>query len=79
LDTQNDGDGTRPVVAIPARDEAASIGACLGALGQQTCLPMAVVLLLNNCSDATEEVAKAMALPFQLAHLIHRLCRRNDC
>jgi cellulose synthase/poly-beta-1,6-N-acetylglucosamine synthase-like glycosyltransferase len=49
------------VVAIPARDEAERIGLCLIALKQQTQRPDTVVLLLNNCSDATERIARAMA------------------
>jgi hypothetical protein len=55
-----------PVVAIPARDEAENIAACLAAMEGQTCLPHAVVLLLNNCADATEAIARKMALPFHL-------------
>ena len=53
------------VVAIPARDEAAKIASCLTALGSQSCHPTAVVLLLNNCVDATEEIARSVELPFQ--------------
>ena len=44
----------KSVVAIPVRDEADRIGACLHALNAQTRLPDAVVLLLNNCTDRTE-------------------------
>jgi hypothetical protein len=49
------------VVAIPARDEAERIGPCLIALNEQTRHPGAVVLMLNNCSDRTETIARAMA------------------
>jgi GT2 family glycosyltransferase len=49
------------VVAIPARDEAERIGPCLVALNQQIQRPDAVVLLLNNCADATERIARSMA------------------
>ena len=57
----------RPViVAIPARDEAAKIARCLKALGSQSCRPTAVVLLLNNCMDATEDIARSVRLPFHL-------------
>ena len=51
----------RSVVAIPVRDEADRIGPCLTALNEQIRLPGAVVLLLNNCTDATETIARAMA------------------
>ncbi|WP_428493488.1 glycosyltransferase [Rhodopila sp.] len=49
------------VVAIPARDEAERIESCLIALDKQILRPDLVVLLLNNCSDATEPIAWAMA------------------
>lgn len=54
------------VVAIPVRDEAERIAACLMALGCQTHLPTAVVLLLNNCTDMTEMIAKGIHLPFRI-------------
>ncbi len=56
------------VVAIPARDEAERIGPCLAALHAQQERPDAVVLLLNNCSDDTEAIARqaAPALGFDL-------------
>lgn len=49
------------VVAIPVRDEAERIGPCLNALNEQMQHPDSVVLMLNNCSDDTETVARAMA------------------
>ena len=61
-------DGRPPraiVVAIPARDEAERIGPCLTALARQTLLPTAVVLLLNNCTDMTEKIARGIHLPFR--------------
>jgi hypothetical protein len=64
--TQKGKDAAHPVVAIPARDEEASIDACLRALACQTTPPAAVVLLLNNCTDRTEDIAKAIAFPFPL-------------
>ena len=48
------------VVAIPARDEADRIGPCLAALNGQSRLPDAVVLMLNNCTDATEAIARGL-------------------
>ena len=54
-------------MAIPVRDEADRIGACLQALArQQDGPPHAVVLLLNNCADRSAEVVRSMAafLPF---------------
>ncbi len=59
----------RVLVAIPARDEAALIAGCLGALARQPQVrPDAVVLVLNNCRDASAELARALipALPFAL-------------
>jgi hypothetical protein len=49
------------IVAIPARDEAERIEACLTALSDQQHCPDAVVLLLNNCTDGTEHIARALA------------------
>jgi hypothetical protein len=49
------------VVAIPAKDEAERIAACLTALSDQQECPDAVVLLLNNCTDATEDIARELA------------------
>jgi Glycosyl transferase family 2 len=56
------------VVAIPAKDEAERIAACLLALARQTWRPHDLLLLANNCSDRTVEVASAMAsaLPYRL-------------
>ncbi len=56
------------VVAIPAKDEAERIGACLLALARQTCRPHAVLVLANNCSDGTPAIAAGMAsaLPYRL-------------
>ena len=56
------------VVAIPAKDEAERIVACLLGLARQTCRPHAVVVLANNCSDGTPAIASDMAtaLPYRL-------------
>jgi GT2 family glycosyltransferase len=48
------------IVVIPARDEAERIEPCLTALNQQTQPPDAVVLLLNNCQDTTEMIARGI-------------------
>ena len=62
--------GRRPttVVAIPARNEAARIEACLSALGRQTERPDVVVVLINNSDDATLHNAERLRehLPFAL-------------
>ena len=59
------------VVAIPARDEADPISLCIQALARQTRSLDAVLLLLNNCSDLTETIARNLAatLPFAL-HIV---------
>ncbi len=75
------------VVAIPVRDEAERIEACLIALDEQIQRPDVVVLLLNNCIDSTEAIARAMAprlhfrldldcrdLPPDLANAGHARC-----
>ncbi len=64
------------IVAIPARDEAAHIGACLDALARQVDgdgVPLApgafgILLLLNNCRDDTAAAAagRAASMPFSL-------------
>jgi hypothetical protein len=56
------------VVAIPVKNEADRIGSCLLSLGQQTVMPCAVLLLLNNCTDETDAAARALAvtLPYKL-------------
>jgi GT2 family glycosyltransferase len=51
----------RSFVAIPAHNEADRICACLYALGRQTRLPDRVILLVNNCADATGRIARDVA------------------
>jgi hypothetical protein len=48
-------------VAIPVRDEADQIGGCLAALLGQTEAPDHILLLLNNTTDRTAEIAHRMA------------------
>jgi glycosyltransferase involved in cell wall biosynthesis len=51
-------------VAIPARNEAAHIGACLAALTQQMNAQIDhIVLCVNNTTDATIRIARATHLP----------------
>ena len=61
------------VVAIPARNEADRIQACLVALSQQQHPPHAVLLLLNNCSDTTASIAQSLSsnLRFDLHSVSH--------
>jgi hypothetical protein len=55
----SDVQGARCIVAIPVKDEASHIGECLEAFaGQQDAPAFEVLLLLNNCSDATAEIAR---------------------
>jgi GT2 family glycosyltransferase len=49
------------IVVVPARDEAERIGPCLASMNEQRQHPDAVLLLLNNCTDSTETIARAMA------------------
>jgi hypothetical protein len=55
-------------VAIPAKNEAERIIACLFALARQTRRPQSVVVLANNCRDRTASIARtvAPALPYKL-------------
>ncbi len=61
----------RVVVAIPVKDEVERIGACLEALAYQIDVAfdeMAVILLLNNCTDGTADRVREIAplLPFRV-------------
>ncbi len=49
-------------VAIPVRDEEDHIGGCLAALLRQTEAPDHILLLLNNTTDRTAEIARRMAV-----------------
>jgi Glycosyltransferase like family 2 len=49
---------TRTVVAIPARDEASLIAACLGGLSVQSTAADDIVLVVNNTSDETVRLAR---------------------
>lgn len=57
-------------VAIPVRDEANRIGGCLRALARQSVPADHVVLLLNNCTDGTAEVVKALPRAPHRLHVI---------
>jgi hypothetical protein len=48
------------VVAIPVRDEAKRVGNCLAALSRQSVPHTHVVVLLNNCSDGSAAVVRAL-------------------
>ena len=61
--------GPRAVVAIPVRNEAERIGACLGALAAQEGLGasgLGVVLFLNNCTDGTAHAVAAQRASLRL-------------
>jgi len=60
------------VIAIPVRDEAKRIGNCLAALSRQSVPPSHVVLLLNNCSDGTAAVVKALPETSYQLHILER-------
>ena len=57
-------------VAIPVRDEAKRIGSCLAALARQSVPANHVVLLLNNCTDGTAEVVRAIPAASHRLHII---------
>jgi Glycosyl transferase family 2 len=58
------------VVAIPVRDEVKRIGNCLAALSSQSVPPSHVVVLLNNCSDGTAAVIKALPETSYRLHIL---------
>ena len=69
------GPATSPaaVVAVPVRNEAERIAACLRAIDGQTGLPpgaLGVVLFLNNCTDGTEaivaDLVPSLAVPVRV-------------
>lgn len=48
-------------VAVPARDEEATIGACLGSIADAagaTSVPVVVVVAADSCTDSTVEIAR---------------------
>jgi len=53
-------------IVIPARNEARRIGACLAALQPQLTPACRVVLVANNCTDATVARARAALAEPQL-------------
>ena len=64
------------VVAVPVHNEAGHIGSLLEALAaQRNCPPFEVVLLLNNCSDATADIVAGMApsLPMRVHAPHHQI------
>lgn len=44
---------------IPVYNEERHIGACLDAIAKQTVMPLEVIVVDNNCSDRTVEIAKS--------------------
>ncbi|KQT96126.1 glycosyl transferase [Methylobacterium sp. Leaf469] len=66
------------VIAIPVRNEAERIEACLRAIDAQTGLApgsLALVLFLNNCTDGTEAIVEALrpslSLPMRVSHVTY--------
>src|SRR3954449_10251140 len=49
----------RVAVLIPAHDEAANIATTLTALREQTRQPDRVIVIADNCTDDTAEIARA--------------------
>ena len=70
------------VVAVPARNEAEEIGGCLRALAAQRDARIdAVVICLNNCTDASAAIVRAMTptLPFLVDPLEVSLAPGQAC
>jgi hypothetical protein len=64
--TQVPGRDSPTIVAIPAKDEAERIAACLLALDRQTDRPDRVLLLVNNATDGTAAIARELSLACRL-------------
>ncbi len=63
------------IVAIPVKDEAERIGACLQALAlQNEVRPNAIVLVINNTTDATADIVRGLmpSLPVPVHAIEHR-------
>lgn len=57
----------RTVIAVPVKDEAERIGACLAALlGQREVQADAIVLVVNNTRDATAAIARGFGGPVEV-------------
>ena len=52
------GDASSLVVLIPAHDEELTIGATLASLAAQDALPGEVIVIADNCTDATARIAR---------------------
>jgi cellulose synthase/poly-beta-1,6-N-acetylglucosamine synthase-like glycosyltransferase len=57
----------RVVIAVPARDEAGNIGECLRAINQAAAFAdrheVTILVLVNNTSDGTADIARSTLLP----------------
>jgi cellulose synthase/poly-beta-1,6-N-acetylglucosamine synthase-like glycosyltransferase len=63
----------RLTIVVPAHDEAATLPVTLGALAQQTRLPDRVIVVADNCTDATTEVARGLWCEvFETVGNVHR-------
>ena len=51
------------VALLPAHNEAESIGTTLRALAAQTRVPDRIIVICDNCTDATAEIARGTARP----------------
>lgn len=62
------------IVAVPAKDEAERIGACVQALALQAeARPAAIVLVINNTVDATAAIVRSLiALPVPIHAIEHQ-------
>ncbi len=56
--TASAADGARLLVLVPAHDAAATVSRTLASLHAQTRVPDRVVLLADDCTDATEQLAR---------------------
>jgi len=56
--------GEKTVVVIPVRNEEHHLGACLDALTAQSRRPDSILLLLNNCSDGSLDIARRARLSY---------------
>lgn len=67
-------DDVKAVVAVPVKDEAARIAACVSALARQRDVaPDAIILVVNNTTDATATIVRDLgySLPVPIAVIEH--------
>jgi cellulose synthase/poly-beta-1,6-N-acetylglucosamine synthase-like glycosyltransferase len=67
------GPAPRLTILVPAHDEAAALPITLGALARQTRQPDRIVVVADNCTDATADIARGLGHEvFETVENVHR-------